>query len=106
MKSTYKLFGTFWDGITSTDSYRIELNNTFPEEGTYQNISFKELLMVENEQEFFSLTNSLTKTDSVILTIDYWNKSNQIVESFLEKRLSQAVTLLESKAESVMCVYT
>lgn len=98
MKSTYKLIGKYWDGKNLY--YPKKLERT--ENVISDIVSFKDILMAENEEDFNKLTASNVEHNAVVIDIDFWPISkNPVLISFLEKRLYQISYCLHQLYEEV-----
>lgn len=103
MKTTYKLFGTYWDGMESTNS--VNLKNIKPNNQGTDFISFQKLLSVGGEADYDSLVSPFREHKTVTVGIDYWtNSCNPVLRTFLEKRLSQMISHLSKSFDEVSCV--
>lgn len=102
MKSTYKLFGIYWDRKKSVCFEGIEvikgnqgfdyrqpfcLFDIFDE---YRTVNISELLCVVNDSEFDSLCNELRKFHRIAINVDYITCISSISSSrFYKKRICQ-----------------
>ncbi|MBR6475264.1 MAG: hypothetical protein IKS98_07415 [Lachnospiraceae bacterium] len=102
MKSTYKLFGIFWDHKASVDFKDIEAINgnlgldykqpfcLFDFIGEYRTVNISELICIENSMEFDSLCNKLRSFHRIAINVDYITCSSSITSSrFYKKRICQ-----------------
>ena len=104
MKSTYKLFGTYWDGMLLNDDETTAIRMISSDGLPANSISFKELLIVETQSDFEDATSSFDVETPVAIHIDYWPKSsNPVLCLFLKKRLGQMVAHLSEKFTEVQC---
>ena len=105
MKSTYKLFGTYWDGRHSDNNgiaktVRLSSNNSLNNV-----ISFKELLAVETQNDFDDIISSIELGFPVAIKVDYWpESSNPVLCAFLQKRLYQMIAHLSEFCPEVQCI--
>lgn len=103
MKSTYKLFGTYWDGMKGMRYGELNFENN-PVRSS-ESISFQKLLSVQNETDLDRIIASYEPNNEITIQIDYWTEtSNPILHTFLEKRLGQMVAHLSEKYPTVRCV--
>ncbi|MCR5149702.1 MAG: hypothetical protein K6B52_00560 [Clostridiales bacterium] len=103
MKSTYKLFGAYWDGMKSVkvDVLQKDSSPVQPSEL----ISFQKLLSVQDKTDLDRIVITYNKDESVAFGIDYWAETaNPVLRDFLEKRLGQMVAHLSVKFPAVHCV--
>ena len=103
MKSTYKLFGAYWDGMKAVkyDELHIESSTKQPSEL----ISFQKLLSVQDEADLAQIIELCDAHKGITIGIDYWTESaNPVLRVFLEKRLGQMVAHLSEKYPAVHCV--
>ena len=105
MKSTYKLFGAYWDGIRLNNDKKMAIAKA-PAENLLNNvISFQKLLAVETQNDLDNATSSLEVGTPITIRVDYWPESSNLVLClFLEKRLGQMVALLSEKYPKVQCI--
>lgn len=102
MKSTYKLFGIYWDHKTGVDFEDIEVINgdrgvdyrqpfcLFDVFGEYRTVNISELICVENAMEFDSICNKLKNFYRVAINVDYITCRGSISSSrFYKKRICQ-----------------
>ena len=103
MKSTYKLFGIYWDGKKAV-RFDILPKDSSPTQAP-ELISFRKLLSVQDEADFNQIITPYETNNEVTIGIDYWTESgNPILQEFLEKRLGQMVAHLLEKYPKVICV--
>ncbi len=103
MKSTYKRFGVYWDGMKAVkyDELQKDSHPTQPSE----HISFQTLLSVQDQAGFDRIIAPYEMNDEITIQIDYWtDTSNSVLHAFLEKRLGQMVAHLSEKYPIVHCV--
>ena len=103
MKTTYKLFGTYWDGMKAVkyDEMQKDSHLTQPSEL----ISFQTLLSVQDQADLDRIIALYEMNDEITIQVDYWTEtSNPILRAFLEKRLGQMVAHLSEKYPAVHCV--
>ena len=92
MKSTYQLFGAYWDGMGSCERGDIWSEKSRPADSGGNVVSFRDLLGVEKKDDLQKLLSSLDSRDPVRIRIDYRpESSNPVLRGFLEKRLRQMV---------------
>jgi hypothetical protein len=104
VKSTYKLFGAYWDGMLLNDDQTSEIRIISTKEMPENIISFKELLTVESQNDFEDAISSLDVETPVAIRVDYWSESsNPVLCLFLEKRLGQMVARLSEIYPKVQC---
>ena len=102
MKSTYKLYGSYWDGMSSFDYPELPKEKSFSDNPPTKNLSFVELLTVEDDYDYNSLTSSMVADDEISVTIDFWPvTSNPVLCSFLRKRLCQIAVRLSKQFREV-----
>lgn len=108
MKSTYKLFGIFWDHYESVDfndlvvvqgnkgiNYR-QSYCLFDIIGEYRTINISELMCVESSIEFESIRNRLRKYPQIAINIDYIISHNSLISSkFYKRRICQIYCALQ-----------
>ena len=108
MKSTYKLFGIFWDHYESVDfndlvvvqsnkgiNYR-QSYCLFDIIGEYRTINISELMCVESSIEFESIRNRLRKCPRIAINIDYIILHTSLISSkFYKKRICQIYCALQ-----------
>jgi len=95
MKSTYKLFGTLWDGIddnkqikTTVCEYKVETSM----------VSLSALLCASNEDDVAKLIEPFHGYDTITLDIDYHLEiENPVIKAFFEKRKRQITGYLLKK---------
>ena len=103
MKSTYKLFGAYWDGMKAVKYDELHIDNSTNQ--SMEPISFQKLLSVQDETELANIITPYETNDEVAIGIDYWTEStNPVLRVFLEKRLGQMVAHLSEKYPAVHCV--
>lgn len=103
MKTTYKLFGTYWDGMEHVKTTSINIVKTNNQEPNL--ISFKKLLSVQDEADYDSLVSPFREHKTVTVGIDYWtNSNNPVLSTFLKKRLSQMIFHLSKSFDDVLCI--
>ncbi len=103
MKSTYKLFGAYWDGMKSVKADVLQNDNSPVQESEL--ISFQKLLSVQDETDLDRIVIPYNTDESVAIGIDYWTETaNPVLQAFLEKRLGQMVSHLSEKFTAVHCV--
>ena len=103
MKTTYKLFGTYWDGMESTNS--VDLNTIKATNYDSDFISFQRLLSVQDATDYDSLISPFQGVKTVTVGVDYWTSScNPVLSAFLKKRLSQMIFHLSNSFAEVRCV--
>lgn len=108
MKSTYKLFGIYWDHKTGVDFEDIEVINgdrgvdyrqpfcLFDVFGEYRFVNISELICVENALEFDTLCSKLRSFHRIAINIDFITCSNSISSSkFFKKRVCQIVFAMQ-----------
>ena len=108
MKSTYKLFGIYWDHKTSIDfddcivihgNGGIDYKQPFcllDYVGEYRVINISELICVESSLEFEALCNKLRGFSRIAINIDYITSHNSISSSkFYKKRICQIIYALQ-----------
>ena len=109
MKSTYKLFGVFWEHKESGDIKAcrvVQLTNGFDYKmpfclfdlmDEYRTIGIKELLSVENETEFDYICSNLRNYTKIALLLDYATcYSSKVASIFYLKKLSQIYYALQT----------
>lgn len=103
MKSTYKLFGTYWDGMKSVKVDVLQ-NDSHPIQPS-ELISFQTLLSVQDQSDLDHIIAPFEMNDEITIQIDYWTEtSNPVLYTFLEKRLGQMVAHLSEIFPTVHCV--
>lgn len=103
MKSTYKLFGAYWDGMQAVKYDELHIDNSPIQ--SMEPISFQQLLSVQNETELSSIITPYETNNTITIGIDYWTESaNPVLRVFLEKRLCQMVAHLSERFSAVRCV--
>ncbi len=102
MKSTYKLFGIFWDHKASGEFNDIEVINgnigidykqpicLFDFIGEYRTVNISELICIENSLDFDSLCNKIRSFYRIAIKVDFITPGSSIVSSrFYKKRICQ-----------------
>ncbi|MCR5457181.1 MAG: hypothetical protein K6F14_03800 [Clostridiales bacterium] len=103
MKSTYKLFGAYWDGMQAVKYDELHIYNSTNQ--SMEPISFQQLLSVQNETELSRIITPYETNNAITIGIDYRTEStNPILRVFLEKRLCQMIAHLSERFQSVRCV--
>ena len=103
MKSTYKLLGVYWDGMKSAPHEKVQTETCKQDSSDY--VSFKELLTVQDKEDLDRITLPFGSDTEITIGIDYHaEKANSVMNTFLEKRLSQMVAHLSDKYSKVNCV--
>ena len=107
MKSTYRLFGLFWDGKESDDHLYPSLGYITEDHRDDFIISFKELLSVRDEGDFSALIPADAENHSAIVKMDYWTiHPNPALTAFLEKRRQQIFSCLARHFRNVYSLDT
>ena len=102
MKSTYKLFGTYWDGMPSADMSEIKLIENPEVFKGCNSLSLKALFSVNNASDFDKTTQSIDPDIPVVLSIDYSSsKENPILNTFNNKRISQIIWRIQETFSEV-----
>ncbi|MBR6254152.1 MAG: HEPN domain-containing protein [Clostridiales bacterium] len=110
MKSSYKLYGVFWDhceeaafeGIkalpfTNGIDYRSDFS-LYDLLGMYRTIKISELLSVERDEEWNSICFNLERHSKIAVVIDYvTSPESRIACSFYRKRVSQIYYALKQR---------
>ena len=111
MKSSYKLFGTFWDKLkTSTtvsylnDSAFInsinEDYNLFDLNGI-RKVDITDILEIKNEVELEILLDKMKNYNSLLININYLpTNKNRITDNFYSKRINQIYVYFKEKLEN------
>ena len=110
MKSSYLLYGTYWDHKPSTD---IDVLNFIPYIqgvdycqpfcifdllGEYRTIRISELLSIEKDDDWILLCNQLRKFKNIAISIDYLpHMSSRESSLFFKKRLRQIYRALQNE---------
>ena len=103
MKSTYKLFGTVWDGIED-NGQKIDIN-CYEKDMTAM-ISISALLGADSEDDIAKLLKPFLTSGTITLAMDYHPENeNPVLKSFIEKRERQIKKYLMSKYDTVCCCY-
>ena len=102
MKSTYKLFGTYWDHRKSIyldeipiGQFRYRNDYKYPYclfdlIGECRTISISELLSIEKDEEFISICCRLSRYKLIAIVLDYiTNPASLISSEFFMKRMGQ-----------------
>ena len=107
MKSTYKLFGTYWDHNKSIDykDFKVIQGNQgidykqpfciFDIIGDYRTINISELICVEGSLELDSICDKLRKHSRIAINIDYITHDSIISSKFYNKRIGQIYLFLQ-----------
>ncbi len=104
MKSTYKLFGIYWDGMKALDSSALSIEALHTDR-IHNGVSLNKLLCVEKQEDLEELINPINNDEEIIIEMDYYVTSdNKIIHSFIEKRLCQIVYRLSEYFKRVRCV--
>ena len=102
MKTTYKLFGTYWDGMESIKNEDLNIGKT--NDYRLPSVSFQQLLSVQNESEYDAIISPFKDYKTISIGIDYWTDSgNPVLCAFLRKRLCQMVSHLAKTFVEVRC---
>lgn len=102
MKSSYKLFGLYWDGI-NVNNISFKMVENFNEKCDY--FSFKKLLCVKDNSDFVKLIDSIKKENIAVIEIDYWTSTtNKIIITFLNKRICQMIEKLSKYYKTIYCI--
>jgi hypothetical protein len=105
MKSTYKLFGIFWDGKESEECLYPTLDSIEDDHSDDIILSFKKLLSVQDEGGFSALVPPDAENRSVLVTMDYWtDHPNPALIAFLEKRRRQIFSCLAHHFRNVYSI--
>lgn len=103
MKSTYKLFGVYWDGMKTMGNDELYIDSVVPKSSEF--ISFRKFLSIQNENDFDKIIAPYETNDDITIGIDYWiETSNPVLHAFLKKRLGQIVAHLSEKYQTVHCI--
>ena len=103
MKSTYKLFGVYWDGMKAVKYDELHIDNSTKQPSEI--VSFQKLLSVQDEADLARIIAPCDAHKGITIGIDYWAEStNPILHVFLKKRLGQMVAHLSGKYPAVHCV--
>lgn len=103
MKSTYKLFGAYWDGMKAMEYDALHIESSTKQ--SMEPISFQKLLSVQDETELARIITPYNTDEDITIGIDYWTESaNPVLQVFLEKRLGQMTAHLSEKYPAVNCV--
>ncbi len=103
MKSTYKLFGAYWDGTKAVKYDELHIDNSTNQ--SMEPISFQKLLSVQDEADLARIIAPCNAHKDITIGIDYWTESeNPVLQVFLEKRLEQMVAHLSEIFPAVHCV--
>ncbi|MBR5181234.1 MAG: hypothetical protein IKW88_03175 [Clostridiales bacterium] len=117
MKSTYKLFGIYWDHKTSIDfddcnviqgnegiDYKQQFC-LFDFVGEYRTINISELICIENSLEFDTICNKLRGFSRIAINIDFITSHNSILSSkFYKKRICQIIYALQNELPDSLIV--
>ena len=97
MKSTYKLFGTVWDGMPDNV---VPILTDSGNQKESKIVSFKSLLCASCEEDVAKIMGSLNNLETIGLDMDYWcDTDNPVIKAFVSKRKRQIEAFLFSKAE-------
>ena len=111
MKSSYKLFGTFWDKLkTSTtvsylngSAFINSINedyNLFDLNGI-RKVDITDILEIKNEVELEILLDKMKNYNSLLININYLpTNKNRITDNFYSKRINQIYVYLKEKLEN------
>ncbi len=102
MKSTYKLFGTVWDGIE--DPGQLVIDNCV-QHTPAEMVSLSTLLKASTKDDLARILESFYDSDDIAINMDYHiENENPIMKAFIEKRERQIKGYLLQKFKSV-CFY-
>ena len=111
MKSSYKLFGTFWDKLkTSTtvsylngSAFINSINedyNLFDLNGI-RKVDITDILEIKNEVELEILLDKMKNYNSLLININYLpTNKNRITDNFYSKRINQIYVYFKEKLEN------
>ena len=118
MKSTYKLFGVFWDRKEIIDTkfavvrkcrsildYRY-VRELFDVDGYVRKIKISELLKANFENEVKAIVKQLRYCDKIVGVIDYFPRvNNGVLRKFARKRILQVLNYLRKELPNAkICV--
>ena len=94
MNNTYKLFGTIWDGLQTTEDINyISIVNQKKD----NIINISSLLKINNNDELENIINNYKILNDIIINIDYIPHDNKIINTFYIKRIKQIYKCLRDK---------
>ena len=101
MKSTYKLFGTVWDGIE--DLGQMVISDCVQHTPTLVTmVSLSVLLSASTEDDVARILEPFYNSDAIAINMDYhFESENPIMRAFIEKRERQIKGFLMKKFKSV-----
>ena len=113
MKKSYKLFGTFWDGLETLDTSIAEFHGTeqvrdYREEydlfdtGEFlRSVKISDLLRLDAGEKVFSILKKIRNCTKVVIILDAnTNHPNPVIKSFLSKRTSQCLRFVKDHIEN------
>jgi len=101
MKSTYKLFGTVWDGMKEESA--LYSYDHMADNSNQNVISLEKLLTVNNAEEREKVLSAIDASDTVVLNLDIVCESrNPVIDAFLKKRFGQIVAFLSERYPLVL----
>ena len=107
MKTSYKLFGIYWDHKSSVDFQEIAIIPYKPRIdykagyclfdiiGEFRAIKFSELLSVETDDKWISICTKLKNIGKIAIEIDYVPFPSEISSAFFLKKLCQIYYALQ-----------
>lgn len=113
MKKSYKLFGTFWDGLETLDTPIAEFHGTeqirdYREEydlfdtGEFvRSVKISDLLRLDTGEKIFSILKKLRNCTKVVIILDTRiNHPNPVIKRFLSKRIFQCLRFVKDHIEN------
>ena len=98
MKSTYKLFGTVWDGMPDKEP----LMSNFDSSANCLMVSLRSLLCASSDADVIAILNPYINEKDVAVDIDYkYEGKNPVVRAFVDKRTRQILSYLSREFGNV-----
>lgn len=117
MKSSYKLFGIYWDHKPNTDFNKCKIVSfkqgidykhpycLFDLVGEYRTINISEILSIENDEAWRLLSDQLKRYKNIAIKIDFITKSSsQVASVFYKKKLCQIYYALQQELPNASIV--
>ena len=104
MKSTYKLFGTVWDGIEENNQMIVD---ECEQQADTSTVLLSDFIRASDKDDVEKLLEPFCSSDTIIIDMDYhYEGKNPIMKTFVDKREWQIKTYLSKKFDFVYCCHS
>ena len=99
MKSTYKLYGTVWDGKPINRTLFTECVHS----SNFSKLSIRSLFCASTEDDVEAVIKPFVNETSIVVDMDYqYTGDNSVVATFINKRIKQILNYLSERFADVL----